>query len=362
MTTVADQPQVIQPSPPKEQRVRSRQNTKRGEKRNDNPIKDWLSLAKSHQEKPDDNVSRPVEQQIVLRSPSWADECETDVNEADTSDDFGTPSSSLYDVSRDESLIQGTSPEPHDVDDVYELPPSGQITHPRPATCDAEADRMYSLPAPRPSVANGVPTAQKARQINNNNKRQGATRSTKGNDSNVTTGKLAQNSNGKSNVNGNGTKPKVKPNPSKRGKSYAKVASEGEWLKVKADSGKKRKFEKVSPKLTFPLKGSASKTVRDVYLQGLDIEDGQTPEDVIDSVRAFCNKNGITPVFISVIPVKYDCTRTGCRLTVKVEDFERVIEESFWPDLITVREWTPRNRDNRQNNGGNGRDQSDDDN
>ena len=141
--------------------------------------------------------------------------------------------------------------------------------------------------------------------------------------------------------------------------NYAKAVSDNEW---KVKQSKKRKFEKVSPKQAFPLKGSASNTVRDVYLQGLDIEDGQTDEDVIESVRSYCNKYGITPVFIRIIPVKYDCTRTGVRLTIKCEDFERVVRESFWPDLITVREWTPRNRDNRQNGNGDNHDPSDDDN
>ena len=157
----------------------------------------------------------------------------------------------------------------------------------------------------------------------------------------------------------NTSNPKAKPSNGKKGMNYAKAVRDSDW---KTMQSKKRKFERVSPKQKFPLKGSASNTVKDVYLQGLDIEDGQDDDDVMDSVREFCNKHGITPVFVRIIPVKFDCTRTGVRLTVKIEDFERVMSDSFWPDLISVREWTPRNRDNRQNGNGDGRAPSDDDN
>ena len=57
-------------------------------------------------------------------------------------------------------------------------------------------------------------------------------------------------------------------------------------------------------------------------------------------------ENGVTPIFIRIIPVKYDCTRTGCRVTVVEEDFERVLMNDFWPENIRVREWTQRPRDN----------------
>ena len=67
------------------------------------------------------------------------------------------------------------------------------------------------------------------------------------------------------------------------------------------------------------------------------------------SVRAYCIEKGITPVYTRSIPVRYDCTRTGCRLTVNEEDYERVILNEFWPEDIRARDWTPRPRENKEN-------------
>ena len=64
--------------------------------------------------------------------------------------------------------------------------------------------------------------------------------------------------------------------------------------------------------------------------------------------------------FIRIIPVRYDSNRAGCKLTVVEEDFERVLDDEFWPDNITVREWTYRPPDNRDNDDGGATDSSDD--
>ena len=53
----------------------------------------------------------------------------------------------------------------------------------------------------------------------------------------------------------------------------------------------------------------------------------------------------VIPIYIRLIPVKFDCTRTGCRLTVKEGDYEDVLDDDFWPEDVYAREWR-RNRDN----------------
>ena len=97
-----------------------------------------------------------------------------------------------------------------------------------------------------------------------------------------------------------------------------------------------------------------------MYLQGLDLEGCSDDEEIIDSVREYCRDHGIKPVFIRIIPVRYDSNRAGCKLTVVEEDFERVLDDEFWPDNITVREWTYRPPDNRDNDDGGATDSSDD--
>ena len=140
------------------------------------------------------------------------------------------------------------------------------------------------------------------------------------------------------------------------GANSKKVVTRNGWTTV---SSKKRKFE-VSPRAAFPLKGRPTTVNRDVYVQGLDIGNGESEDDVIESVRCYCLDRGITPVFLRIIPVRYDNTRTGCRLTVSEEDYERVIRNSFWPANVKVRDWIVRPRDNG-NEGDGGRAPSDND-
>ena len=200
----------------------------------------------------------------------------------------------------------------------------------------------------------GAPSQQSSRGANGGEKSSahgGARPKTRGKE-NVPSGNMNMNA---SNVKGN-SKGGSARGAGKSNGSYASVAAKQRWETVQ---NKKRKFEKVSPKRAFPLKGIAATCNRDVYLQGLEVGEGDGEEDMIESVRSYCLERGITPVFIRIIPVKYDCTRVGCRLTVTEEDFERVIDEGLWPDYISVREWTQRPRDNRGNDRGGARPPSD---
>ena len=352
-------PQICD-APPREQRERNRPSNKRAERPRENPIRDWLSSANQQPSKPASCNKQIVGEAEGLKSPSWADECGSDDDETGTSYASCSPAISTYDIDDDVTPERQHSVDCDEVVDVYQLPPSGQVSSRRLPSNDAEADAAYSLPRVNGAERNEKGQKLSQRRGNDNTRPQKDNRTkSKGNNVHENQGNNAQGTKPRNVSSKNTTTQKAKPDTGKKGMSYAKAVTENDW---KVKQSKKRKFEKVSPRLSFPLKGSVSNTVRDVYLQGLDIEDGQNDDDVVDSVREYCNKHGITPVYIRIIPVKFDCTRTGVRLTVKSDDFERVINESFWPDLITVREWTQRNRDNRQNDNGNGRDASDDDN
>ena len=86
------------------------------------------------------------------------------------------------------------------------------------------------------------------------------------------------------------------------GNTYAKIVTKNGWTTVP----KKRKYDSVSPKAAFPLLGIPSTVNRNVYLQGLRMSNGVSEEDVVDSIRMYCIERNITPVFIRIIPVKFD--------------------------------------------------------
>ena len=312
-----------QPKPQRvgERRTRAQQCRQGGGDRDsnsrDNPIRTWLASKKDGN--PVD--STPVAKQcssVVMRSPSWVDDESEDDDDISTSAaSTPTPAVNLVQACDDDSPTQHpASPDDiaisrNGVDDVYLLPPSGQVSEPNNRyrrKGDADGATGAGQPGGRAKSRGksgpNIPNAQRGAKTE---------------------------------------KPSVsKSTGSKGGKgaSYAKMVTKNGWTTVQ----KKRKFESVSPKVGFPLRGIPTTVNRNVYLQGLDMSEGQCAEDMADSIRAYLRERGVIAIFIRIIPVRNDSTRTGCKLTIKEEDFERVIQDDFWPDDVTVREWTPRVR------------------
>ena len=294
----------------------------------DNPLKSWLTKKGTNTET---TPNEPKKGDFAIRSPSWADD-DTSCDEVSFSSCATAPSPPMDQHAGTAGPSRTLRPQaPADnVDDVYLLPPSGQVTRRTlqqnngiGGESSTRADHRGARPKTR---GKGVSNVDK-----NSSKGNATTR--------TSVNKTANRRDGNS-----------------RSETYAKVVTRNGWNTVQ----KKRKFDKVSPRASFPLLGIPATVNREVYLQGLRVSEGMCADDVNDSVKAYCLERGITPIYMRAIPVKYDCTRTGCKLTICEEDYERVILDEFWPEDVSVRDWTPRVRDN-QNNGDGARPPSDDD-
>ena len=289
----------------------------------ENTMRDWLSTAKRSQPLSCDTPKRDRRAAEIETSPSWADEPAPDDDEFDTSESL-TPHPNgnrrRDDVRTPESRQStGASDDEQQVLDVYKLPPSGQVT---------ERQR-----------------AQNGNERNaGNNMRGGARPKTRG---------KQQESQNRNDQKDRGSK---KPNNKNGNISYSKVVTNSGWKTVQS---KKRRVDKASPKQANPLKGIAMTRNRDIYLQGLKLDDDNDEDDVIDSVKAYCKDRDIVPVYTRLIPVRFDSTRTGCRLTVREVDYNRAVQNDFWPDHIKAREWTQRPRDGNGNDGAEARPLSD---
>ena len=298
----------------------------------DNPLRSWLTKKGPEADITPADSKKNV---YISRSPSWAeDDSFYDDASGGSSTPVPTPPLKQRTGSTAPVLVLRPEPPAHDVghqevDDVYLLPPSGQNTGKNMQRNDrnAEASRVQT-------DHRGARPKTRGKGVNN----------------------VEKNTKSKPTTNVNVRKPANSRDGRNRGESYAKVVSRNGWNTVQ----KKRKFDRVSPRAAFPLLGIPATVNREVYLQGLRLSEGMDADDVMDSVKAYCLDRVITPVYLRAIPVKYDCTRTGCKLTVCEEDYERVIDDEFWPEDISVRDWTPKVRDN-QNNGDGVRPPSDDD-
>ena len=324
--------QNARPQRPTIDNARERPNKQGGGDRDtaqkDNPLKSWLTKKGINTET---TPNEPKKGDFAIRSPSWADD--------DTSCDEVSFSSCATAPSPPMDQHAGTAGPSHtlrplasadNVDDVYLLPPSGQVTRrtlQQNNGIGGESSTRTDHRGARPKTrGKGVSNVDK-----NSSKSNATTR--------TSVNKTANRRDGNS-----------------RSETYAKVVTRNGWNTVQ----KKRKFDKVSPRASFPLLGIPATVNREVYLQGLRVSEGMCADDVNDSVKAYCLERGITPIYMRAIPVKYDCTRTGCKLTICEEDYERVILDEFWPEDVSVRDWTPRVRDN-QNNGDGARPPSDED-
>ena len=295
----------------------------------DNPLKDWLHRAKKDSVTTQETPIPNRQPRSVELSPSWADDDDYNDDDYDTSGTAtptqtppGAPMDAAADLHGPPREIDNPTRSIDHYDDVYKLPPSGQVT-------ERKARQREQGPKQKTGPAKNFEAKQSTRgKIPNESVKNGNNKPNDKKDGKNGPGNRNRKQNGKGEM------------------SYANAAKKGEW---KTQQSKKRKFEKVSPKASFPLKGIPTTVNRDIYLQGLDVRD-RNDEELIESVRSYCLNNNVEPTFIRLIPVRYDFTRTGCRLTVRERDFSKVVRNTFWPDNIKAREWTAKPRDN-QNNG-----------
>ena len=285
---LVDQPRDA-PIPKKKGQGASRKGKKGDTTAYDSPLKEWLGTANSKEPAVAAEVAECPQVEEVPASPSWADDSGED-----------SESDSTINKSDDSQGAVG-----------------GAI-----ATQHATTENISDY-------ENGTPRTPQHSSHADPGKHNGAR---------PKTGKM------KSSV-GNQSKEPAKGGFSNKdnAKSYSKVVSINGW---KTMENKKRKRDRVSPKHIPPLKGAAVSRNKDLYIHDIDIDGVEDPDDLIEVIRLYCIDRSVRPVYIRIITGRYDCTRAGCRLTVKEEDVDKVLSEDFWPYGVRAREWVYRSRDN----------------
>ena len=130
-------------------------------------------------------------------------------------------------------------------------------------------------------------------------------------------------------------------------RSFSTVVSRNKWKKMRYDQkvGEREAAKKLN------LKGIKSILQREVYVQGLDFRGFASHAEMEKLLYDYCVKRKITVIFMNIIPAKYDKETVGCKIAVKESDFEAVMEETFWPEDVTVREWRRKPRNAMGNEG-----------
>ena len=274
--------------------------TRRGKKgdpkaaNNDNALKDWLANAGGRNQECDDTTPPQHDEEVVPVSPSWADDsCDDSPSESETTvnDSDESQRADVRDQRKDGNSNAASK--------VYNAGASAAVNPQAP---------------PQMGKHNGA--RPKAGTMYNDSMYKDNKQNEKCN-------------NGKESV---------------EEKSYSRVVTKTGW---KTMENKKRKRDKISPRPVPPLKGAIVTRNKDVYIQDIDVEGVSDPDDLVEVIRQYCLERAVRPVFIRIIPSRYDSTRAGCKLTVREDDMDAVLTSDFWPNGVRSREWVYRSRDNQ---------------
>ena len=136
-----------------------------------------------------------------------------------------------------------------------------------------------------------------------------------------------------------------RPNePNKPDDRHRKIVTRSGWYTEESRSwqveeNKKRKRERSGNKFVPDLKAAPSATCREIYVQGLDYSECMCHADLEDIVFKHCRVRGYHVIDLCTIPKAKSRVEAGCKVTVKSEDYDDLMDPNFWPSDTTVREW-----------------------
>ena len=125
--------------------------------------------------------------------------------------------------------------------------------------------------------------------------------------------------------------------------SYAKVVTKNGWNTVPPN---KRKRVKSGAKPLASIQGLEQSRQRDVFVRGLAIAVFDTPEEMEEAIKYYCQERNVKINFARVMPNPYGNDTVGCRVSCSDDDYDALMNAEFWPNNVEVREWfhKPRER------------------
>ena len=99
------------------------------------------------------------------------------------------------------------------------------------------------------------------------------------------------------------------------------------------DDGKRKRY--IPPLRAAPV-------TEDIFVQGLAASIYENRGEMTDAIDAYCKGRGINTAYIKVFYRDSDPEIANCKITVAEDDLESVLEPTFWPENVSVREWEHR--------------------
>ena len=95
--------------------------------------------------------------------------------------------------------------------------------------------------------------------------------------------------------------------------------------------------------------GGQVRTHRDVFVRGLKADIYQSPDVMADAIQDFCEGKGVDLFFIRIMNNQSGDGYANAKITVQVQDYERVTGRDFWPETVSAREWYVGNKKGNNN-------------
>ena len=125
-------------------------------------------------------------------------------------------------------------------------------------------------------------------------------------------------------------------NESNQPQSYASSVINYDWQ----GPDNKRRRRGNSGDNMHVLFGSKSTPQKDIFVRDLDYSECSKPADLEIRVKHHCRRRGVVISFVKAFPIKSNCSKANCKVTVNSSDVMKVLTEGFWPLYASARIWT----------------------
>ena len=126
--------------------------------------------------------------------------------------------------------------------------------------------------------------------------------------------------------------------------SYADVAGkhceEEEW----DTQVNKRKRMNSGPKTRQTISGPNVKPNKEIFVRDLATSGFKNSDELEEAVKFYCKERGVNVVFARVMASTVSKNVVNCRIAVKQDDASAVLNQDFWPEAGSVRNWYQKNR------------------
>ena len=121
-------------------------------------------------------------------------------------------------------------------------------------------------------------------------------------------------------------------------RSPRKVVTRNGWFTTQGPDNKKRKRTRSSTIACPSICGPNTKPYRDIFVRGLRTDIYEGPEQMQDSIQDYCEERGVALYYIRILSNTED-DLANIKIQVAACDFQTVLDKTFWPENVSVREW-----------------------